>query len=138
MEVKKNLVESVNNISFYQSRILFTLRKPIRILPGGSNSVSFPLNYMYDTTDKQLTAFERISPDEKSNYLPIMDGFSSSSGMNLHKNILYSSVSSLQMFAAKAATASKNPVYPPVLQQYFATQNRKSNPVIVRMQLKNK
>lgn len=77
-------------------------------------------------------------PDMKSYYLPIIDAshYFQIYGLQYYGNHMFSSLSSLQMFAAREATKSKKPQYAPVLQEYFKTQNRKSNPVIVKMKLK--
>ncbi|MFV0606423.1 MAG: 6-bladed beta-propeller [Niabella sp.] len=131
-----NLIQSVCNINFYKNKMIFTLQKRLTILPSGDGKNISPMNFIYDTVSHKSVSFERITPDNKSYFLPIMDGFSSSSGMNLKNGYLYSSISSLQMFSTFSLSKSKNPQYPPVLQQYFKTQNRKSNPVIVRMKLK--
>lgn len=131
------LIESVQNISFYQNLMFFTLQKKLTILPSAEGNIYDPLNFMYDTGKEKLISFERIFSDPFSFYLPIMDGTSSSSGMNQKDGYVYATVSSFQMFKAKDRNKSKNIKYPQILQKYFETQNRKSNPVIVKMKLKD-
>lgn len=130
-----NLVQTVKNISLFDNKMIFNVQKRVSLVPSGG-VIFDPLNFMFDSKKNELMSFERIVPDTLSYYLPIMDGFSSTSGMNLHKGHLYSSMSSLNMFKAYEGTKSKNPSYPPVLLNYFSTQTRESNPVIVKMRLK--
>ena len=130
-----NLVQTVRKIDFHNNTMIFNIQKRIALQPD-EGSIIDPLNFMFDTLSKKLSSFERITPDIKSNYLPFMDGFSSTSGMNYKNGYVYTSVASLYMFAAYEKNKSRKPQYPPILQQYFKTQNRKSNPVIVRMKLK--
>jgi len=129
------LIQTVKNVSCLNNKILFNVQKRVSLLPSGG-VIFDPLNFMFDTEKKELMSFERVVPDSLSYYLPIMDGFSSTNGMNLHKGHLYSSMSSLEMFRAYEGNKSKNPLYPPVLLNYFSTQTRESNPVIVKMSLK--
>lgn len=80
---------------------------------------------------------ERITPDAKSNYLPLIGGnYISMKGLVYHDGYFYGNVPSLHLFAAKENTKEKNPKYPPVLEKYFKTEDRKSNPVIVQMKLR--
>lgn len=130
-----NLVQTVKNVSCFNNKILFNVQKRVSLVPSGG-VIFDPLNFMFDAGKNELMSFERIVPDTLSYYLPIMDGFSSTSGMNLHNGYLYSSMSSLNMFKAYEGVKSKNPPYPPVLLDYFSTQTRESNPVIVKMSLK--
>lgn len=136
MHLDTKLIETVANINIFKNNIIFKVQKRVTLIPDISGIIYDPLNFMYDTVSKKLISFEKLSPDFSSYYLPIMDGYSSANGMNFHKGYLYASMSSLNMFSAKEKTKLKNPKYPPVLQDYFKTQNRKSNPVIVRMKLK--
>jgi hypothetical protein len=130
------LVQTVKNVSCFNKKILFNIQKRVSLIPAGGK-IFDPLNFMFDTEKKELMSFERVVPDTLSYYLPIMDGFSSTNGMNLNKGYLYSSMSSLEMFRAYEANKSKNPLYPSVLLDYFSTQTRESNPVIVKMRLKD-
>jgi hypothetical protein len=130
-----NLVQTVKNVSVFRNKILFTLQKRVTLVPSGG-VIFDPLNFMFDTEKNELMSFERVVPDSLSYYLPIMDGFSSTSGMNLHNGCLYSSISSLNMFTAFEKVKSKNPAFPPALLTYFETQTRESNPVIVKMRMK--
>lgn len=130
------LVQTVKNVNCVNKKILFNVQKRVSLIPAGG-VIFDPLNFMFDTEKNELVSFERIVPDSLSYYLPIMDGFSSTAGMNLRKGNLYSSMSSLEMFRAYEGNKAKNPLYPPVLLDYFSTQTRESNPVIVKMSLKD-
>lgn len=83
----------------------------------------------------RLYALERINGDSLSSFLPII-----SSGVGslaaADTNYIYTTLSSLSMFQAMESNISGNPHYPPRLQEYFKTQSRKSNPVIVQLKLK--
>lgn len=128
----------VSNI-FYHKNFLFFKINPLRILQHQGSENDNQYNFIYDTLSQKLVSIERISPDETTSYLPMLDKYGSrvkSEGLLFENGYFYSDISSLQMFAAKEATKDKTPQYPPVLQEYFKTQNRKSNPVIVRMKLK--
>ncbi|MFT3749349.1 MAG: 6-bladed beta-propeller [Agriterribacter sp.] len=132
------LIESVKNINYHGSKLLFTLQKKLTIRPEATEDLIYdPLNFLYDTLSGKAIVFEKIYPDSLSYNLPIMDGFSSIAGMNYRVGNVYSSISSLKLFQAKEKTKEKKSQYPLVLQKYFQTQDRKSNPVIVRMKLKD-
>lgn len=138
LKLSLDLIESVKNINYHGSKLLFTLQKKMTILPDATGDLIYdPLNFLYDTLTGKVIAFEKIYPDSLSCNLPIMDGFSSSSGMNYGSGYIYSSISSLKLFQAMEKIKEKKTKYPLVLQEYFQTQDRKSNPVIVKMKLKD-
>lgn len=103
--------------------------------------MSYPDTYVYNTQSKNLYCIQRISPDSSNYYLPVSDilgfvDFANSNFLTRDNKYLYTSVSSLQMFKAKSVTTDKHPKYPVALKKYFATQSRKSNPVIIQVKLK--
>lgn len=134
---KETLILNLVNISLTGSKLFF------KILPGSyritfNNSINeYQYNFVYDTSSQKLISFDRMTPDSLSSFLPIMSEGSKHKGLLRNNEHLYGYISSLALFASKEATQNKNPQYPPVLQQYFKTQNRKSNPVIVKMKLKD-
>lgn len=130
------LIQTVENISIFKNKVIFNIQKRASILPS-DGVIHDPLNFMYDTLTKRLMAFEKIFPDSMSYYLPIMDGYSSTSGMNFHRGYVHASMSAFSMFQSMEKSKAKNPQYPSVLLDYFKTQNQKSNPVIVKMKLKS-
>lgn len=94
-------------------------------------------NFSYDFKKNLLVAFEKISPDSSTYFLPFnAPKVLSTEGFYFKKDQLYTHISSLDLFSAFAATKAKNAKYPAILSEYFKTQNRKSNPVIVQMKLK--
>ncbi|MEE1945803.1 6-bladed beta-propeller [Pedobacter sp. KR3-3] len=95
----------------------------------------------YNVKSGALLSMNDVEPDEKSFYLPINDSGMGYDFLNrgflLYKDsYLYTSYSSLAMFAFKEQSAGKNPKYDAVLAEYFKTQNRKSNPVIIQLKPK--
>ncbi|MCU7693095.1 6-bladed beta-propeller [Haoranjiania flava] len=132
----RTMIMNIENIFFSGSKLFFKLRIPSSVLAYNTSVNEYQYNFAYDTISKKLVSVDRLTPDNISAFLPIMGETSKTRGMVPFKNHLYSYLSSLVLFTAKEATKSKNPQYPLVLQQYFKTQNRKSNPVIVKMKLK--
>jgi len=128
-------IHTVKNIVFHNTKILFTLSK-ITLMPDQSGIIYDPINFMYDTANQRLISFERIQPDSLSGFLPIMDGFSSISGMNYDDGYIYSTVSSFQMFESKKKLENSDAGLPPVMRTYFEKSDRRSNPVVVKMKLK--
>lgn len=114
--------------------IVAFLTIPVRVLSVSTQQY----NFIYDTLSTKLISMERLVPDVHNYFLPILGNGSMIvfDGLYFHKGAYYTPISSLEMFAANVSTKSKNPQYPEVLKQYFKTQTRKSNPVIVRMKLK--
>jgi len=138
IEHNPGIICEVRNIFFLKNRLFFRIIPGIFITRPSSEEFN-QYNFVYDTISGQLASLERITPDEKSSFLPFVNnGFMTVIyGLYFSSGCFYSSVSSLQMFAAKENTQDKHPQYPPALQAYFNTQNRKSNPVIVKMKLKD-
>ncbi|OQP60497.1 hypothetical protein A3860_33055 [Niastella vici] len=132
----QNIIVNVKNIIFNGKKMYFNAG--VSVYPysdlgsGGSNQ----FNFIYDLNSGKLTSFERFTPDSTTCYLPFTSLRSRYWGMDYFDGFFYTNISSLNIFAAKGATKSKNPNYPPVLQEYFNTQNSRSNPVIVKMKLK--
>ena len=89
----------------------------------------------YDLRTAQLLSLERITSDGVSYFLPLLTG-QPGSIVGCDGKSLYSVVSSLELFQAKEANKSKQPNYPPVLQQFFSSQGKDSNPVLVKLRFK--
>jgi hypothetical protein len=87
---------------------------------------------VYNFKTRELICLNKISPAAASYYLPLLSYYGSIVACD--GKYVYSTVASLDMFKAKEATADKHPNYPPVLKKYFDMQDRKSNPVIVRLE----
>lgn len=132
--------EIINNVSniFYYKNLLFFKIDPRSYMSFRGSEEKNQYNFIYDTTNGKLVSFERITADSLSYFLPIM-GFGDASairGVMYSNGALFSQISSLQLFQAMNDTKDKTPVYPPVLKEYFRSQTRKSNPVIVRIKMK--
>jgi hypothetical protein len=52
------------------------------------------------------------------------------------KSFFYTSYSSLVLFGIKEQNATKDRKYNPALTEYFKTQNKKSNPVLIQLKPK--
>gem|GEM_PF-540687 len=131
------MITDVRNIFFQKNHLFFKLNPGRYIFHYGSEEDN-QYNFIYDTLSKRLVSIERLSPDENNYFLPFIGNgnMMATNGLYFSSGYFYSSVSSLQMFNAKENTKTRMPRYPILLQNYFETQNRKSNPVIARMKLK--
>lgn len=132
-----DVINNVSNI-FYFKNLLFFKTDPRSYMSATGSEGKNQYNFIYDTTDGKLVSFERITPDSLSSFLPIMGNGDASAirGVMYSNGALFSQISSLQLFQAMTATKNKMPVYPDVLKEYFSAQSRKSNPVIVKIRMK--
>lgn len=89
---------------------------------------------IYNLKSKSLISLKKVSSGSAACFLPLTTDFGTIVGCD--GEYVYSALSSLEMFEAKEATASKKPNYPSALQTYFNTQSRKSNPVLVLLKPK--
>lgn len=98
---------------------------------------------IYNLTTSELISFQDLEPDSLSSFLPITDSgfgydFENRGFLAFEDGKFYTSYSSLAMFAFKERSAGKTVKYPPLLESYFKTGDRKSNPVLVVLQPKTK
>jgi hypothetical protein len=128
-------VLSVGNILFHNNLLFFKINTKAVNFASGSESNTLR-NFIYDTKNGKLVSFERINSDLLSYYLPITSINTTISGFVYFNGSFFTQISSLKMFAEMEKNKSRNPQYPSVLREYFRTQTRKSNPVIVKMKLK--
>lgn len=129
-------IMNVSNI-FYRGDNLFFKIDPRIYLSSGGSEIQYQYNFIFNTKTGKLVSLERLVGDQTNGYLPIFNERISVHGLkNLAGDYYYSNISSFKMFAAYEANKVKKPVYSATLQNYFKTQSRKSNPVIVRMKLK--
>ncbi|MES2416551.1 MAG: 6-bladed beta-propeller [Bacteroidota bacterium] len=96
---------------------------------------------IYHLQTGELTSIKDIEPDSLSSFLPITDAGVFYDyyryGIHLFDNqSIYTSYSSLAMFTFKEQRAGKQANYNEVLTTYFNTQNKKSNPVLIRLKPK--
>jgi len=135
--ITPNKAWSVSNILFGKGdQMLFKVNCPT---PGRYMSNTMPYNYIYNTLTNRLAAMERLLPDTSSFFLPVLDqnsGILMSTGLVYDDESLYTELSSLKMFATYNENKARTIAYPTVLQKYFLTEGRKSNPVVVRLKLK--
>ncbi|RYG21432.1 MAG: 6-bladed beta-propeller [Chitinophagaceae bacterium] len=96
---------------------------------------------IYNLSSGELLSIKDIEPDVLSSFLPITDAGAffdyNNRGINAFGDqSFYTSYSSLAMFTFKEQSVGKNPQYNAVLADYFKTQNKKSNPVLIRLKPK--
>lgn len=96
---------------------------------------------IYHLNTNSLYSIGDLAPDSLSSFLPITDigfhfEFTNNGFFHYDSKYLYTSYSSLAMFAFKEQSAGKNQKYNAVLSNYFKTQNRKSNPIIIQLRPK--
>lgn len=87
---------------------------------------------LYSLRTNRLITLDRIGADVSTCWLPV-SGYGRSEMLACDGNSFYFSYSSLMMFAAKTDAEGKQATYTPALQNYFSTQNRKANPVILQL-----
>ncbi|OQP60494.1 hypothetical protein A3860_33040 [Niastella vici] len=131
----QNIIMDVSNIFYNRKYLFFKINTRVYASYLGSD-INNQYNFLFDTTSGKLVSIERMLPDKRCFYLPIADNGLKISGLNYYKQNFYTALSSLTMFTEMEKTKDKNPQYPSVLQEYFKSQHRKSNPVIVKMKLK--
>ncbi|MEJ7559976.1 MAG: 6-bladed beta-propeller [Pedobacter sp.] len=97
---------------------------------------------IYNLKSGMLTSVADIEPDTLSQFLPVTDAsngyeYENRGFLTFEKGYFYTSYSSLAMLGYKELNEGKNRKYDPLLTEYFKTQNRKSNPVIILLKPKN-
>jgi hypothetical protein len=134
---KNNTILSVSNIVIEGDLIYFKTNTRAFGYYGPDAGV-VNRNFIYNIKSGKLIALERITEDSSTYYLPFMEPYVVRfKGVNYGDGYFYAHISSLKMFQSMDATKFKNPQYPASLKSYFTTQDRKSNPVIVKMKLKD-
>jgi len=133
-----NLIFNVENLILDKNKLVLKGESPMYVANMNTGDPNYIFNFICDTISGKVVALERLNPDPSSYYLPIFNqrGDLMTNGIKYYNETYYSHISSLDLFSAHNATKNKKPQYSPVLKEYFSTQNRKSNPVIVRMKLK--
>jgi hypothetical protein len=89
----------------------------------------------YNLRTDNMLSLTRITSDSSSCFLPLL---SQQAGgiVGCRGKSLYSVITSLEIFQALQANKARHPNYPSVLQNYFATSTKQSNPVLIRMKFK--
>ncbi|MCX2573767.1 6-bladed beta-propeller [Pedobacter sandarakinus] len=93
-------------------------------------------NLIYNTKTTELLSLQDLEPDSLSNFLPIIDSglsydFANHGFLAYENDQFYTSYSALALFTFKERNADKNIHYPALLENYFKTNDRKSNPIII-------
>ncbi len=96
---------------------------------------------IYNLKTTEMTSLQDLQPDSLSHFLPVNDAghyydFVNRGFLLLKDDYLYTSYSSLAMFSFKEQLGDTQKTFSPLLDEYFKTQNRKSNPVIVQLKPK--
>lgn len=96
---------------------------------------------IYNLKSSALTSITNIEADSLSNFLPVTDAgfFYDFLNHGFHKfdgTYFYTSYSSLAMFAFKEQNEGRNRTYNDVLNNYFKTSDKKSNPIIIQLKPK--
>jgi hypothetical protein len=129
----KNAIYGLSNIYKIGNNLLFKTHSP-----AGNGS------YIYHLPSEHLLQIEKISPDEHSYFLPVTDAgtgadFANTGVLNAKGSSLYTSYSSNMLFQQYQATLYKHPKYPPQLLQYLREdKNKRGNPILIRLKLKEK
>ncbi|MFP5078988.1 6-bladed beta-propeller [Pedobacter sp. JCM 36344] len=109
------------------------------------NSFSFSRDekkaFILNLKSNALSSISDIEPDSISQFLPLTDAgvhydFANKGFHLFDRNYFYTSYSSLVLFGFKDQNEGKSRKYDPVLTEYFKTQNKKSNPVIIQLKPK--
>lgn len=98
-------------------------------------------NLILNLVSGSLIAYKHITPDWKSFYLPIFDSMTSgfeNYGIGYCDGInIFTWLTSFKMLEAFNGNKELNPKYDSALSKYFSKATKDSNPVIVRLRLKN-
>lgn len=96
---------------------------------------------IYNLQTSEITSLQDLEPDSSSYFLPVTDAGAYNDfmgrGFLLYKDdYFFTSYSSLAMQAFKSQMGDRNKKFPPLLEQYFKTEDRKSNPIIIQLKPK--
>lgn len=130
LEKNPSWITALENIHLFNDLLLFKANNNERSFDQ-SNS------FVYNLKSGSLISLSKSTSDKENGYLPFLgDNFYYKNFIARDETYLYSNISSLRLFQAKEATSHKYPVYLPVMENYFNTESRKSNPVIVQLKPK--
>jgi hypothetical protein len=97
---------------------------------------------IYNLKSGEVTSIADLEPDERSSFLPVTDAGGNfyefkNSGFHLFQDgYLYTSYSSLAMFSYKDQLSDKFTAFSKEMLEYFKTQDKTSNPVLIRLKPK--
>ncbi len=135
LRMDNRTILQISNIFFLNKYLSFKFIPKVYISKPSSES-EYQYNFLYDTASKKLIGLERLTPDSLSYYLQPLGHIANRDGLDYYDGYFYTSLSALEILNQWDKTKDRGARYPPVLQEYFQTQNRKSNPVLVRMKLR--
>lgn len=133
-DLNKEVISGLGNVHLFGDNLLFKIGT--RTGDVGKKNMLF-----FNLKRDDLISINHLEPDSKSFYLPVTDAgkgneFSRYGFLAADDHYLYTSYSSLLLHNAKAESANKNVRYNEQLNQYFNTQNKKSNPIIIQLKPK--
>ncbi len=137
VQTNKQAIYQIPSVLFMPGSILVKLKN--NQPPNDPTLVLDNTLYLYNLKSGQLVDVFKILPDDLNSRLPIVDrlGFVNQNARAYSDgSYLYTSVSSLSMFLSLDQNMEKNIKYEKTLANYFKTQSRKNNPVIVQLELK--
>ncbi|MFT4202664.1 MAG: 6-bladed beta-propeller [Chitinophagaceae bacterium] len=137
LSLDETTILGVSNIFYYNDLLFFKLDTRVKITRFGSES-KYQYNFIYNIKNKKLVSMERLNPDEGTCFLPIFDKSLTVNGIYRYGDKFYTSISALSLFSAKTSIKDKEIIFPKSLTDFFYFNNRKSNPVIIRMKVKSK
>jgi hypothetical protein len=125
----RSTITSLDKYFLYNEYLLFS--------PFSRRITEGPIdyNYAYNLQTGRLLSFFRVTPDRSSYYIPLLASISEEVH-TIHKGVLYSSISSVEMLSLKNSL-DKKVDYPPVLNAYFGHANRLDNAVLIAFKLKS-
>lgn len=139
---KRSVYFAANKKAFYRMDNVYQMGENLYLnMKNYDYNKSEKKSLIYNFKSGQLTSISDIEPDTLSQFLPITDAssgyeFENNGFLLFEKGYFYTSYSSLAMFAYKELNEGKNRKYDPLLTEYFKTENRKSNPVLVLLKPK--
>jgi hypothetical protein len=132
----ENTILSLENVQLDEKKLIFKTKTGYFGYHASDGTIA-TRNFLYKFQNNSLVGFEKIYPDSSTYFLPYSEqGIISFEGFHFYKSFMYTHISSLRMFGTYEGTKDKHPKYPAALAEYFKAGNRKNNPVIVRMKLK--
>ena len=140
---KRSVYFTANRKAFYSMDNIYQAGENLFLnLRSFEHNKSDKKSLIYNLKSGLLTSVSDIEPDTLSQFLPVTDASTgyefSNRGFHLFdKEYFYTSYSSLAMFGYKELNNDKKRTYDPLLTEYFKTQNKKSNPVVIVLKPKH-
>jgi len=110
------------------------------LFKANNSDNNFKTNYMYDVKAANLVSFDKITPDELSYYLPIAyDGldYRNNGLAACEGGYVYTDISAMDLLNSFYDTKNKRAEISGDLAGFFKRNDKQSNPVIIKLHLKN-